>query len=174
MVYNSNNIKSRLLVSLIIKNKKYGTKKIINRAYYRNNCGCYCRHFCLEVFSGKTAVNDQASGEQNGQVINLSDYIFMVNQKPGRFVNVSKVILSKKGYVAIHQEEAGKAGAVIGYSNLLNSGESKNFSVTLNRKSVAGKVFMLWFIGIIAMEHLIQPKMFQPQTKREMLSRLSL
>ncbi|MEK7069618.1 MAG: hypothetical protein AAB818_01230 [Patescibacteria group bacterium] len=97
--------------------------------------------FVWRYFSGKTAVNDQASGEQNGQVINLSDYIFMVNQKPGRFVNVSKVILSKKGYVAIHQEEAGKAGAVIGYSNLLNSGESKNFSVTLNRKSVAGESF---------------------------------
>ena len=62
----------------------------------------------------------------------------MVNQKPGRFVNIGRIALSKKGYVAIHQEEVGKAGAVIGYSNLLNSGESNNFSVTLNRKSVVG------------------------------------
>ena len=95
--------------------------------------------FVWRYFSSKTAVNDQAGGEQNGQVVNLVDSIFMVNQKPGRFVNVGKAVLSKKGYVAIHQEEEGKAGAVIGYSNLLNLGESKNFSVTLNRKSVVGE-----------------------------------
>lgn len=97
--------------------------------------------FVWRYFAGKSAVNDQIGGEQNEQVSNLSDSIFMVNQKPGRFVNVSKVVLSKKGFVAIHQEESGKPGAVIGYSGLLNSGESKNLSVTLNRKSVAGESF---------------------------------
>ena len=95
--------------------------------------------FVWRYFSGKTAVNEQVGGENNGQIVAGVDSIFMVNQKPGRFVNIGKVALSKKGYVAIHQEEVGKAGAVIGYSNLLNSGESNNFSVTLNRKSVVGE-----------------------------------
>lgn len=97
--------------------------------------------FVWRYFSGKNAVNDQIGENKNEQTENLADSIFMVNQKPGRFVNVSRVVFSKKGFVAIHQEESGKPGAVIGYSSLLNAGESKNLSVTLNRKSVVGESF---------------------------------
>ena len=71
----------------------------------------------------------------------MEDSIFVANQKPGRFVNVGRATLSKKGYVAIHQEEAGAPGAIIGFSSFLNAVESKNFSVTLNRKSVVGESF---------------------------------
>ena len=69
----------------------------------------------------------------------MEDSIFMANQKPGRFVNVGRTVLSKKGFVTIHQEEAGAPGAIIGFSGLLNPVESRNFSVTLNRKSVVGE-----------------------------------
>ena len=97
--------------------------------------------FVWRYFSGRNATNDQAGGEQSEQVAGMEDSIFVANQKPGRFVNVGRVALSKKGYVAIHQEEAGAPGAIIGFSSLLNAVESKNFSVTLNRKSVAGESF---------------------------------
>ena len=78
-------------------------------------------------------------GEQGEQVAGIEDSIFVANQKPGRFVNVGRAALSKKGFVAIHQEEAGAPGAIIGFGSLLNMGESKNVSVTLTRKSVAGE-----------------------------------
>lgn len=97
--------------------------------------------FVWRYFSSKTAPSEQVGEEQNGQVSSLTDSIFVVNQKPGRFVNVDRATLSKKGYVAIHKEEAGVPGAIIGFSNLLNPVESKNFSITLNRKSVAGENF---------------------------------
>ena len=97
--------------------------------------------FVWRYFSGRNATNDQAGGEQSEQVAGMEDSIFVANQKPGRFVNVGRATLSKKGYVAIHQEEAGAPGAIIGFSSLLNAVESRNFSVTLNRKSVAGESF---------------------------------
>ena len=97
--------------------------------------------FVWRYFSSKTVPNEQVGGEQNGQVVGLEDSIFVANQKPGRFVNVGRAALSKKGFVAIHQEEAGAPGAIIGFGSLLNTGESKNFSVTLNRKSVVGESF---------------------------------
>jgi len=97
--------------------------------------------FVWRYFSGRNAANDQVGGEQSEQVTGMEDSIFVANQKPGRFVNVGRATLSKKGYVAIHQEEAGAPGAIIGFSSLLNAVESRNFSVTLNRKSVAGESF---------------------------------
>lgn len=96
--------------------------------------------FVWKYFSGKTGPNEQA-GEQNGQVAVMEDSIFVANQKPGRFVNVGRAALSKKGFVTIHKEEEGAPGSIIGFGNLLNTGESRNFSVTLNRKSVVGESF---------------------------------
>ncbi len=93
--------------------------------------------FVWRYFSGKNAPSEQVGEEQ--QMAGMEDSIFVANQKPGRFVNVGRAALSKKGYVAIHQEEAGAPGAIIGFGSLLNVGESKNFSVTLNRKSVTGE-----------------------------------
>ena len=95
--------------------------------------------FVWKYFSSKTGPNEQVGGEQGEQVSSLTDSIFVANQKPGRFVNVGRAALSKKGFVAIHQEEAGAPGAIIGFSSLLNPVESKNISVTLNRKSVVGE-----------------------------------
>lgn len=95
--------------------------------------------FVWRYFSSKTAPSQQVGGEQSEQVSVLTDSIFVANQKPGRFVNVGRASLSKKGFVAIHQEETGAPGAIIGFSNLLNPIESKNFSVTLNRKSIVGE-----------------------------------
>ena len=97
--------------------------------------------FVWRYFSSKTAPSEQAGTEQNGQVVSLTDSIFVANQKPGRFVNVGRAALSKKGFVTIHQEEAGAPGAIIGFSSPLNPVESKNLSVTLNRKSVVGESF---------------------------------
>ena len=94
--------------------------------------------FVWRYFSSKNAPSEQVGEEQ--QMAGM-DSIFVANQKPGRFVNVGRAALSKKGYVAIHQEEAGAPGAIIGFSSLLNAVESKNFSVTLIRKSVAGESF---------------------------------
>ena len=94
--------------------------------------------FVWRYFSSKTP-SDQFGGEQSEQVAGMEDSIFVANQKPGRFVNVGRATLSKKGYVAIHQEEAAAPGAIIGFGSFLNTGESRNLSVTLNRKSVDGE-----------------------------------
>src|SRR3989338_6523397 len=95
--------------------------------------------FVWRYFSSKNVPSEQVGGEE--QVAGMEDSIFVANQKTGRFVNVGRATLSKKGYVTIHQEEADAPGAIIGFGGLLNVGESKNLSVTLNRKSVAGENF---------------------------------
>lgn len=102
--------------------------------------------FVWRYFSSKTGPNEQINGNQNEQVAGIEDSIFVANQRPGRFINVGRAALSKRGYVVIHQEEEGAPGAIIGFGNLLSAGESRNISVTLNRNSVSGE-------GLYAMIH---------------------
>ena len=63
-------------------------------------------------------------------------------QRPGTNVAVAQVYLAAPGYVVIHEDSNGEAGAILGSSALLQVGENNNVSVTLSRASKDGE--KLW------------------------------
>jgi len=63
-------------------------------------------------------------------------------QRPGTAVTVAQVYLAAPGYVVIHEDNNGEAGAILGASALLQAGENNNVSVTLSRTSKDGE--KLW------------------------------
>ncbi|NUQ56952.1 MAG: hypothetical protein HUT38_00420 [Candidatus Paceibacter sp.] len=89
------------------------------------------------LFAGRRAPAPEV--ENGGEEQMMEDSLTMMDQKPGRFVNVREAKLSKKGFIAIHEEQAGGPGSTIGNSSLLNVGTSRDTSVTLSRRSVAGE-----------------------------------
>jgi len=96
--------------------------------------------FVWKYFGGKQApTGGEMGGEQTSEIKKLKSSITMVDQKPGRFVNVKSAVFGAKGFVTIHEDKADEPGAAIGSSSILPTGETRNLSVTLNRKSVAGE-----------------------------------
>ena len=95
--------------------------------------------FVWRYFSSKTAPSEQVGGEQGEQVARHRRLNFCGQPKAGTICQLGRAALSKKGFVAIHQEEAGSSGRYYRFRQSFEYGRVKNFSVTLNRKSVVGE-----------------------------------
>lgn len=91
--------------------------------------------------------------EQNGEAADMPDSsvsgmrveenaVVATEQRPGSIVRIAQVFLAAPGYVAIHEDVAGKPGAIIGSSALLAAGETNAVSVTLDRATRDGE--KLW------------------------------
>ncbi|CAN5170376.1 hypothetical protein BH11PAT1_BH11PAT1_5170 [soil metagenome] len=52
----------------------------------------------------------------------------------------SMVVLTKPGFVVIHEDGNGKPGAIIGTSTILKAGKSDNVKIKLSRKTVKGEM----------------------------------
>jgi len=65
--------------------------------------------------------------------------IYVADQRVGLSLNVSFAILGSDGYVVIHEDTGGVFGSIIGASEMLISGEGKDFSVTLSRYGIDGE-----------------------------------
>lgn len=68
--------------------------------------------------------------------------VIVAEQRPGSTVMVAQVYLAAPGYVVIHEDAQGSAGAILGSSALLKAGENRDIAVTLNRPSKDGE--KLW------------------------------
>jgi len=68
------------------------------------------------------------------------DAIAVTDYSAGLIVTVAKVVLSKPGYVVVHEDASGTPGAVLGNSKYLASGESTDVVVPLSRESTGGEV----------------------------------
>jgi hypothetical protein len=68
--------------------------------------------------------------------------VVATEQRPGPTVKVAQVYLAKPGYVVIHEDNDGEAGAILGSSALLKAGENNNVLVTLTRSTEDGE--KLW------------------------------
>lgn len=64
-----------------------------------------------------------------------NDAIYVPDQKPGKTVEIHTVVMSDKGFVAIHQDSNGKPGAIIGTSKLLPMAGSEGVVITLSRET---------------------------------------
>ena len=68
--------------------------------------------------------------------------VVTTQQRPGDTVKVAQTFLAAPGYVAIHEDDNGAPGAILGVSAYLESGETTNIAVPLSRTSVDGE--KLW------------------------------
>jgi hypothetical protein len=68
--------------------------------------------------------------------------VVVTEQVPARTVKVAQVYLAAPGYVVIHEDNDGEAGAILGSSSLLQAGENSNVVVTLSRSTEDGE--KLW------------------------------
>lgn len=59
--------------------------------------------------------------------------IVVMEQRPGNTVTASQVYLAAPGFIAIHEDANGTAGAIIGSSALLQAGESSQIEIQLSR-----------------------------------------
>ncbi len=66
--------------------------------------------------------------------------IYVAEQSPSRNVSVAVARLEKTGFVAIHEDNAGKPGKILGTSGILQAGETKNLTpITLSRVTADGE-----------------------------------
>lgn len=84
---------------------------------------------------------DMPTNTVNGMRVE-ENAVVTTEQRPGNTVKVAQVYLAAPGYVAIHEDDNGEAGAMLGTSALLQAGENNNVSVTLARATEDGE--KLW------------------------------
>jgi len=68
--------------------------------------------------------------------------VVVTEQRPSNTVKVAQVYLAASGYVVIHEDNNGVAGAIIGSSALLKAGENNSITVSLTRATEDGET--LW------------------------------
>lgn len=76
------------------------------------------------------------SGDEAAPLLVGNNAIYVSDVKPAASVKVGFATLAGGGYVVIHEDGEGKPGAILGSSDILPQGESRNFEATLSRESV--------------------------------------
>ncbi len=89
------------------------------------------------------SANNYRTGEENGETSSGAlaerNAVVASDQQPGETVTVEQVYLAEPGYVVIHEESDGNAGAILGSSALLNAGATSDVSVNLSRPAREGE-----------------------------------
>jgi len=67
------------------------------------------------------------------------DYVRVLNQKAGIEVMMDYVLIHKRGFVVLHEDDNGQPGKIVAASNLLNAGEMREAFV--RTKTEAGKTY---------------------------------
>ena len=94
--------------------------------------------------------NDDRSGsvEDSTGLIVGENAIYVAEQPPSNIVSVAIVRLQKPGFVVVHENVDEVPGKVLGVSNLISSGETKNsLSIVLSRSTLDRETIyaMLYF-----------------------------
>lgn len=76
--------------------------------------------------------------DSSGLVIG-SNAIYIAEQMPGNSVEVQVARLEKPGFVVIYKDASGVPDEILGVSNFLLEGETKNLEITLSRETVEGE-----------------------------------
>ena len=66
--------------------------------------------------------------------------VVATDQKPSDQLSVAQVYLEEDGYVVIHEDSDGAAGAILGASALLSAGETNDVNIKLSRTTRDGEV----------------------------------
>ena len=69
----------------------------------------------------------------------IEPLVLVRNQAAGTSITIDQGVLTKKGFIAIHTDAAGKPGPVIGSSALLNVGTNTAITVSVTRRTRNGE-----------------------------------
>lgn len=90
------------------------------------------------LFRGGTT-EPTPSTDSSGLIIG-KNAIYVAEQSPGQSISVAVVRLEEPGFVVIHEDANGAPGKVLGASNLLPTGETKNLGpIGLSRATTDGE-----------------------------------
>lgn len=104
--------------------------------------GYYLYSSQTEKAADNTANESEGSTNTTSGMRAEENAVIATDQRPGTIVTVAQVYLAAPGYVIIHEDKDGEAGAIIGSSSLLKTGENNDVKVTLSRTSKDGE--KLW------------------------------
>ncbi len=90
-------------------------------------------------FFGGGSLKPSPIGDSTGLIVD-NNAIYVVEQVPSRTVLVAVVRFAKPGFVAIHENNAGQPGKILGASGVLPAGETKNLTpIMLSRATADGE-----------------------------------
>ena len=104
----------------------------------------------LYYFTTNKSVESTETGDQMNEVVDpipdtssgmrAEDNVVLVNeQKPGTKIMGAMISLVAPGFLVIHEDKDGTAGAILGASALLQAGDNTNVPVTLSRATKDGE-----------------------------------
>jgi hypothetical protein len=94
--------------------------------------------------SGSTGASEEELLQFPGETLldNVKEGLNTGGRLAGDPIIATEVKLAKSGYVVVHEDKDGEPGAVIGVSDLLTKGLTKEVEIKLDRPSVVGET--LW------------------------------
>lgn len=90
-------------------------------------------YYFLGTVGGISDDDDSDTSTTAGMQVE-ENMVVVAEQKPGTSITGSRIILAAPGYLVIHEDNNGVAGAMLGASSLLPAGENTNVSVALSRE----------------------------------------
>jgi hypothetical protein len=84
------------------------------------------------------STEDMANMDQGSPALVEDNAVIVSDQRPGTTI-MGTAYLAAPGYLVIHQNNAGRPGAVIGQSALLSAGEHRGVRITLTRATRDGE-----------------------------------
>ena len=98
------------------------------------------------LYKGSMSTTNEEVPEESAENENTSlgmyaeeNALVPTDQRPGNSVSINRALLNQPGYVVVHEESDGQAGAILGSSTLLPKGEHSRVSVTLSRPARDGE-----------------------------------
>ena len=88
------------------------------------------------LFTYKTLFIDPSKVNVESPVVKGSNAIYVTDQPPAPYIVINEVLLSKKGYVVIYEDNQGKLGNIIGNTKIMAEGRSKNVIAGLIRPTI--------------------------------------
>ena len=95
----------------------------------------------LVLMSGGYNTDDvpENADKTAGSLLVGDNAIYISNQGVDDLITVGFTQLTQDGYVVVHEDNEGAPGTILGSSELLASGRTDNFSVTLTRDAIEGE-----------------------------------
>ncbi len=98
---------------------------------------------CIVILVAVVAVRRFGPTARNMPVLEQrTDAVVLGTVTPGSIILISKVQLSKPGFVMIHASEAGVAGDIVATGDLLPTGESADIIITMPTNTKLGEQYV--------------------------------
>lgn len=103
---------------------------------------------CIFILIAVVAVRRFGPAARNMPVLEQrTDTVIMGTVTPGKEILITKVQLSKPGFVVIHKDDGGQPGDIVAVGELLPAGESEDITLTVNEGLKIGEEYIAMLHG---------------------------